>query len=156
MKIKSEIKFMYDSSMRYSTFFGSFLFWAFAILFLLIFNQYNLAFKFFVATIIIKVIEYAIKVIYRTRRPAINTKAISFLEKFHDFGSMPSGHASVIALFTTMVHLNYGNIYLTLLFVIASLLSGLSRIYLKRHYVKDVVVGYAIGFLIGYFSSKGF
>jgi len=149
MKIKNEIKFMYDSLMRYSAFFGSFLFWAFAILFLLISNQYNFAVEFFMATIVVKIIEYAIKIIYRTKRPSINTKVTSFLEKFHDFGSMPSGHASVSALLTTMLHLNYGNTYLTLLFVIASLLSGLSRIYLKRHYPKDIIVGYAIGIAVG-------
>ena len=153
MNFKSEIKFLYDALMKYSAFFGSFVFWIFAILFLLIINQSSFAVKFFMASLIGKALEYGVKIVYRTERPKYNKKTISLFERFHDLGSMPSGHSIMISLFTTMAYLQYNVPYLALLLIAASLLSGLSRIYLKRHYTKDVIVGYALGILLGYLFS---
>lgn len=39
---------------------------------------------------------------------------------------------------------------LTLLLVIIAVLVGLSRMILQRHYLSDVLAGYALGFIIRY------
>lgn len=149
--IKNEIRFFYDALMRYASFFGSFVFWMFTVTFLLIFNQWLFAAKFTAGTIISMIVEYATKLLYKEKRPDFkDVKPTSLFEKFQEGGSFPSGHSANISLFTTLLYLQYGFVPLTMLFVVMTLLTGLSRMYLKRHYPKDVLGGYILGVVVGY------
>ena len=150
--INNEIKFFYSVLMRYASFFGSFIFWVFTVILLLILNQSNFAIRFAIASIIAMVIEYIIKGFYKIKRPDFSkVKAYSLFQRFQESRSFPSGHSANIALLTTMIHFEYSMIYLTVLFIVITLLVGLSRMTLKRHYLKDVIGGYALGILIGLF-----
>ena len=153
MKIdfKNEIKFFYRALIGYFSFFGSFVFVAFAIVLFFILNQKDFAIKFLIAAIISMAIEHLIKIIYSEKRPDVKfVKPQALYEKFQERTSFPSGHAAIAATFTTLLHLQYHLIYLTYLFVFITLMVGLSRISLKRHYLSDVIAGYALGILIAY------
>ena len=70
--------------------------------------------------------------------------------------SMPSGHASAAMVFYGLIILffasqikdkNYRYLSYVLLSLVIGLI-GLSRIYLRVHYVSDVVAGFALGIII--------
>ncbi len=150
LKIQYEFTFFYDVLMRYISFFGSLVFWCFAVILLVIIGQHNFALVFASASIATMIIEYLVKFIHHKRRPdfnKINTK--SLFARFQEIGSFPSGHSANIALFTTLIAFNYRIFALTLLFTIITVLVGMSRIYLRRHYVHDVIGGIFLGVLTG-------
>ncbi len=68
--------------------------------------------------------------------------------------SFPSGHAAIaLSLYGFLLYnawksnKHHLKIPLVILLFILILLIGISRLYLEVHYLKDVLVGYAIGFL---------
>ena len=151
LNIKHELKFFYESLMKYASFYGSFLFWTSVVILLIILNQKSFAIKFITATILVMAIEYSIKGLHKVRRPDFKEiKAYSLVQKFQEGGSFPSGHSANIALFTTMLHATYQIYPLTIFFAIMAVLVGLSRVYLKRHYFRDVLGGYVLGIIVGY------
>ncbi len=154
LDIKNEIRFFYDAVMRYASFFGSFLFFGFAVILFYILHQTLIGLQLFKGGIVVMFLEYTIKVLYKVYRPDFKTtKPISLFESFQENSSFPSGHSALAALFTTLIHLTYGMLPLTVLFMVMTILTGLSRIALKRHYVSDVVAGYVIGIIIAVFLS---
>lgn len=91
-----------------------------------------------------------IKMVYHRRRP--NSQTYKNLVEKIDAGSFPSIHSSRITLtyLTFFYHTNEIAIKITVIVVI--LLVMTSRIVLKKHYLTDVLGGFAIGFLIWYFG----
>lgn len=151
---KNEIRFFYRTLIDYFSFFGSFVFWILAVILFLILNQKEFAVKFAFAAIIAMAIEHAIKFFYSEKRPDVKSiKPKALYEAFQEKTSFPSGHSAIAAAFTTLIHLQYQIIYLTALFIFISLMVGLSRIELKRHYLKDVIMGYVLGILSVYISK---
>ncbi len=152
--IKNEIKFLYEALMNYISFFGSIVFWVIAIIILIAIKQTPFALKFAAASVIVFSIEHITKLFYKAKRPDYNiVKPYSTIQKFQESSAFPSGHSANISLFTVMLHLEYGICLLTSLFVAVTILDGISRIYLKRHYAKDVIAGYAVGILIALLTS---
>lgn len=65
--------------------------------------------------------------------------------------AFPSGHATVIFAFATVVSFMVKKrIYVVSAFVLAILVAA-SRVFLNYHYISDVIVGAIIGFLVGWF-----
>ena len=62
--------------------------------------------------------------------------------------SMPSIHASRISVITTFVVLLDTTVATKVLFVIAGILIGYSRIHLRKHFWVDVIAGWIIGMII--------
>jgi membrane-associated phospholipid phosphatase len=155
MKInfKNEFRYFFDAAMRYFSFYGSFVFWVSAVILFYLFDQKLFATKFVIATLVAMAVEYFIKAMHRVKRPDFKkVKIYSQFQKLQEGGSFPSGHASNASLFATMLHLYYGMVPVTTFFVIATLCTGASRIYLKRHYARDVIAGYALGILAGFLT----
>jgi membrane-associated phospholipid phosphatase len=149
--IKHEIKFFYDAYMKYISFFGSFIFWIFGVVLFYILNQKDFAIRFFLAAACAMAVEYSIKSVFKEKRPDFNkVKPISIFEKFQEAGSFPSGHTANIAVFTVLVALRFKIMPLTILFSLITISTMFSRIYLKRHYVKDVIGGLILGIIMGY------
>lgn len=64
--------------------------------------------------------------------------------------SMPSGHSQNIAVISTMVTFEYKEkLWVKILFPALFILVPLSRMYLGQHYLEDVLVGMALGVIIG-------
>ncbi|MEK6887243.1 MAG: phosphatase PAP2 family protein [Nanoarchaeota archaeon] len=151
LDFKNEIKFFYRALIGYFSFFGSFVFCVLAFILFLILNQKEFAIKFAFAAAISMTLEHLIKFFHPVIRPDNKSvKPRALYEAFQERASFPSGHSAIAAVFTTLLHLHYGMITLTYLFVFISLMVGVSRISLKRHYLSDVVAGYVLGIIIGY------
>lgn len=116
--------------------------------FLIIGNQ-KLYLKLIFALLINEIVGSVIKVLFPKKRPDGQTYN-TLLEKI-DAGSFPSLHASRITI-----------AYLTLIFYSDQLIIKvgwgfliflviISRVLLKKHYITDVIGGFAIGILIWYF-----
>lgn len=61
--------------------------------------------------------------------------------------SLPSGHASTSAAFSTVIANRYPK--LTIPLTIYTIMSAYSQIYVGNHYVSDVVIGIVVGTLVG-------
>jgi len=152
-RIKEEFSFLFDALMKYASFFGSPFFIVFTLVFLCSFNQFDFAIRLAIMSAVFLTIEYTLKAITKDKRPDFKTNhPKSILGKFEEKHSFPSGHSGYVALLTTLINLNYHNLFLTLTFTIVTILVGMSRIYLKRHRIEDVVVGYLIGIALGVLS----
>ena len=62
---------------------------------------------------------------------------------------MPSNHALNYFIFTTLVIMIIKNRAISLFFIITSCLVGLSRIFLAKHLLSQVIIGGLIGVLLG-------
>lgn len=69
------------------------------------------------------------------------------LEKI-EAGSFPSIHAariSYIYLSLSYIHYNMGNLFIIPVFLLVILIVGYSRIFLRKHFIIDVLAGYGFG-----------
>jgi len=155
--VEKEIKYIYRQIMKDMAFFGTFGFVIFMAIILLISNQTNFVQRYILGIAIFFVVELVVKMGYKKVRPDFKkNKPISWYDEFEEKHSFPSGHAGKIALFTTMIHLFYGSTNFTVLFGAITILVGVSRMSLQRHYLKDVISGYAVGFLVAIFVFSFF
>jgi membrane-associated phospholipid phosphatase len=87
----------------------------------------------------------AIKLMFYRPRPD-GQPYRNLLERI-DASTFPSIHAARAMMLASIAG---GTWPLTLLLVIIAVLVGLSRMILQRHYLSDVLAGYALGFIIRY------
>lgn len=150
LDILTELKYFFSVAMRDFSFFGSFVYFIFAILFLLILGQVDFAIKFLIGIIVLTSIEVLIKLFYKHKRPDFyKIKPSSLFENFEENTSFPSGHTGKATMFAVMISKTYSNFYLTSLFGLIALLVGLSRLSKHRHYLSDVIGGWVLGFIVG-------
>lgn len=153
-KLRNEVEYFYNALIRYGSFFGSSVCFGFILLLLLALNQIDFLVLFFKAAIVTIAIEFIIKSFLTEKRPDFKTvKTKSFFEWFQERGSFPSGHSGNMMVLTTLVYFKYQLPQLTILLILTTLLTGLSRVKLHRHYVKDVIAGYLLGFVVAYLFS---
>ncbi len=62
---------------------------------------------------------------------------------------MPSNHAINFFLFSILLHLFFKNKYLTSIYFISSILVALSRVFLIKHLLSQVIIGAFIGIFLG-------
>ena len=107
-------------------------------------------------------INHVLKIIIKNSRPFIGEgdymqKWAVPIENARDLAtewSTPSGHAMAAASFYTFLYGCVRNRYVRILAVLAVLLTGASRPYLGVHYVEDIVLGWAIGLVIGLIALR--
>lgn len=135
--------------MREVTVFGGFFFFILLSMSLLFIGELDLFSNFFWAFFLLHCIPMGIRMIYFKERPQ--------KIKFNNFGermvasSFPSVHTER-AFFIGTMFLGV-NLLLGLVFVTLATTVGLSRVYLKRHYMSDVIVGAILGIAIGLLFS---
>jgi|DewCreStandDraft_4_1066084.scaffolds.fasta_scaffold00167_56 undecaprenyl-diphosphatase len=96
-------------------------------------------------------VEVILKNLIERLRPEFSVPAIVLDRNSHSF-SFPSGHATlafVCAYILSAGHRKYRPLFYLLAFLIS-----FSRIYLGSHYPLDVVAGFFLGLLIGWFSVQ--
>tara|TARA_B100000073_G_scaffold335297_1_gene328766 strand:- start:698 stop:1225 length:528 start_codon:yes stop_codon:yes gene_type:complete len=64
---------------------------------------------------------------------------------------MPSNHAINFFLFSTLLHLTIKNKYISSIYFISSALVALSRVFLIKHLLSQVIIGAFIGIFLGVF-----
>lgn len=148
-KLEREAAYVYRTSVKNISFFGTWAFVILAVLFLWVTEQYTFLMKYVPAVGLFVIVEYVVKTFYKNKRPDFKTnKPQSSYEDFEQHASFPSGHTGKIALFTALLHLQYGVALLTTLFTGITLLAAWSRIELNRHHTKDVIGGLILGILV--------
>lgn len=128
------------------TSFGHPVFYVLVILILLKFNA-PLAITLAFALLAVELLCIFIKLVYRKERPLPQSRD-NFFDKI-DANSFPSVHSARIALLVTITVSYYREMSVFVLGMIIMLGVGYSRIYLGRHYLKDVLAGFCIGIIIG-------
>jgi len=118
----------------------------FFILVFLLVTELRLGVVFAIGIFLIEVFCYSIKVLFPTTRPD-KQKYANLLEKM-DAGSFPSIDSARIIFTGGMLLTIWNHVVLIILVVFLVLIVAASRIYLKRHYLKDVIGGYILGLII--------
>lgn len=108
--------------------------------------QKELAVRLAIALLVIEVGGGIIKLAYPKQRPVPLPKGT--LRQKWDAGSFPSIHTARITLVSLSIIRLYGSPASAVLGLLAALIVGYSRIYLKKHYLIDVVAGFAMGIII--------
>ena len=75
-----------------------------------------------------------------------------------DAGSFPSIHAARISfIYSSLIYLQYvqnQSIVFAVVFILVILIVGYSRVFLKKHFITDVIAGYIFGGLISFVLWK--
>lgn len=93
-------------------------------------------------------ISSIIRLVYFKERP----KKLSYnnlFEKVYVSGSFPSNHSVNVGIMLVIFTKYLSNIYLTSVLAIFAITIMSSRIYLKKHHLSDVLIGFLIGVIIG-------
>ena len=140
-----------DDIIRDISSFGSMFFYILAVLIFLILGNYGVFAELFAGLAII----YAVTVILRTaffRERPRRYNYNSYIEKL-DAASFPSLHAARTAFMGAFFMAYFNNAILTAVLVLMVFSIAYSRIYLKRHDIKDVTAGIILGILV-YFAVQ--
>ncbi|MBI2135221.1 phosphatase PAP2 family protein [Candidatus Woesearchaeota archaeon] len=89
---------------------------------------------------------YFIKLIFHKDRPD-KEDFTNLLEKIES-GSFPSVHSASIMYSGLVIIKSVDSLLIDTIFILIIMLVGYSRHFLKKHYFKDILAGYAIGLLI--------
>ncbi len=65
----------------------------------------------------------------------------------HNYSSFPSGHSASAFALAAVLSFSAKNKNYSILFLVAAILVGYSRIYLAQHFIEDVLAGSVIGFV---------
>ena len=98
------------------------------------------------------VTEFLKWIVFRHPRPFMALSDVTQLINIESFGSFPSQHATIFAALATGVFI-YDRRMGTI-FIIAAVIIGFARIAAGIHYPFDVLTGFAVGFVITYFSYR--
>jgi undecaprenyl-diphosphatase len=121
------------------------------ILFTLFAQEYNLAMKLIFGSILTLLITMFIKYFFYKDRPTKENYS-NILEKI-DASSFPSLHAARTFFFAFVFSHYYNNALLSTSFLMLAALVSYSRIYLKKHFIVDIVGGIILAGLTFWFST---
>ena len=93
----------------------------------------------------------AVKFIYPKERPVPMPRNTIFQKYLA--GSFPSVHTARITAFSAAIAVFYANGIFILIASLAVVCVGYSRIYLKKHYLIDVIAGFLIGAVISIITN---
>ena len=131
--------------------FGGLVFYVFLCILFLLMGKIDLTIKLLAGIILLYILVNISRILYFKERPQKQVYS-NFIEKI-DASSFPSMHASRVSFLSFVLVQEVKDIYLTILFVIMSILVFYSRIYLKKHYLIDIIGGITIGIIVWYFIT---
>lgn len=100
------------------------------------------------------VISKIIKYFYFSPRPFEVLDSVNILFEHGDGDSLPSGHAVFYSAIATSFYFYHK--YLAIIYIIGAFVIGVSRIIAGIHWPVDILVGYALGGIVGFFAYKFF
>lgn len=98
-----------------------------------------------------EVIGSLIKIFFHQPRP--DGQAYKGIMEKIDAGSFPSLHASRITIVYLTLFSHVADIYIKVAFLILMVAVMISRVILKRHFIKDIIGGFTIGMLLWWLSN---
>jgi len=113
---------------------------------ILYFFEKNLAIRLIIGIIIITIIAMIVKAIFFRARPK-KQKIRTLIERI-DASSFPSIHSARITFLTFWIAIYSSDIILKTILIITGILIAYSRIYLKKHYLSDVIAGIVLGLIV--------
>lgn len=128
--------------------FGRDEFYLFVIVLFIAFGYFDLGIKLFLAIMISYFIVSILRLVFFRERP--NKKEFNNILEKIDASSFPSKHSVRVSLMFVLVLLNFHNYILWGLFFVLMVLVCIGRLFLKRHYLLDVVFGVILGLIIGF------
>ena len=137
-----------DDFFRDITSFGSIWFYFIVMLIFLMQENYNIFMELAIGLIFIYFIVVVIRSLHFKERPQ-KYSYTSFIEKI-DAASFPSLHSTRTSFLGIFFISYFNNVFLSMLFVILVFVVAYSRIYLKKHDIKDVSAGVVLGFVVYY------
>jgi membrane-associated phospholipid phosphatase len=150
MKYKKFIINQINESFRDVSALGSFLFVCLVII-LLVFIDFRSALIVLIGLIMIEAIGALVKVVFHKKRPNKQDHS-NILEKI-DAGSFPSIHSARALLIGLGVYSLFSSVVMIGFVFLLVILVGISRIYLNKHYIIDVIGGYIFGFISWYITN---
>ena len=138
-------KYIFGNFFSSVTLFGTPAFYI-AVVLLLIKINLSFAAKLIIALVAAEAVCGLIKLAYPKHRP-IPRPNKKFFERY-DASSFPSIHTARITTLAVMVNSFYNDALLLFASTAIVVFVGYSRIYLKHHYLRDVVGGFIIGVII--------
>ena len=129
------------------TIFGSFVFYGFLTVFMLGLEEYNLALQLIIAFVISFALTLGIRLFYHKERPK-KQRYKNLMERL-DAASFPSLHSMRATIMLSLFVLHYRSIIIAAIFAFLALIICVSRYYLKKHHVSDILVGALLGVFIG-------
>ena len=116
----------------------------------------DIAWSLFLSALLAPLVVHGLKELFDMPRPAL----VLALSEFNIIGprlavvSFPSGHATTITLFATILALHLYRSYLHLILLLAIILVGLSRVVVGAHWPMDVLGGMLLGWLLALASIR--
>jgi len=128
-------------------FFGGIAFYLFVMILLFIIGETDFFLKLMIGLITIYFVTLLIRIVYFKPRPN-REKYKNFIEKI-DASSFPSVHASRMTFLFLFSTISFSLDFIVKVFLFLVFILGLySRIYLKKHFFKDVFGGIILGGII--------
>ncbi|MFH0832740.1 MAG: phosphatase PAP2 family protein [Candidatus Aenigmatarchaeota archaeon] len=140
------VKYFFDAFVRDITVLGSIVFYA---ILMLAFAQTPVFYKLLSGVIVMYAINVPLKFVFFKSRPN-RMKYKKFWEKI-EASSFPSVHAERAAFLALVFIYAYQNVFLSSLAILLAILVCYSRIYLKKHYWRDIAAGIILGAAIFWF-----
>jgi undecaprenyl-diphosphatase len=124
-------------------------------LFLVVFFVWKKEWLFFIIVLLSGIfarfiINETIYLFYKSKRPA-QFEGVKALIPIPKYPSFPSGHASFF--FGLSFALFFYNIIIAIIFVILSIIMGISRVFCGVHWFKDILAGMFVGLVSSLFIS---
>ena len=91
----------------------------------------------------VEVVSWSIKLCYKKDRPKPYLRTNMYTHV--DANSFPSIHSARISAVASYAYYSFFSPHTLMIAVLAALLVGYSRVYLKKHFWEDVLVGFLLG-----------
>lgn len=116
----------------------------------------DIAWSLLLAALLAPLIVHGLKELFDMPRPALVLSPSDFrvIGPRLSVVSFPSGHATTITLFATILALHLHRRYLYLILLLAVMLVGLSRVVVGAHWPMDVLGGMVLGWLLALASIR--
>ncbi|MBS3175593.1 phosphatase PAP2 family protein [Candidatus Woesearchaeota archaeon] len=130
------------------TSFGGTYFFIFAIILFLLLNEIRIFKILLIGLFLTYIISFVIRIFYFKNRPN-KEKYTNFIMKI-DASSFPSVHSMRAIFMAIIISKFFANPIMIIFLLLWALIVSYSRVYIKKHYWIDIIVGLIIGILLAF------